>query len=197
MHRSARGWSVRRFERSKGLDTALYETIPLPFFKLLVWESMSRMLKDLVYLQEPKASGEGRNLPHYICVQWPQAQHRKQRGMYKHLSLCHVLPLDNITLHHRVPILPRFCHTGRRLVLFHITSNVISVSSFCCPSLLSLYIHNCMRLTASAGIVLYHLNCYFYSFEYSLSLLTPFIHAPTFNRNTWYCFVTPRYFHVI
>ena len=30
MNRSARGGSVKRFERSNGLDTALYKTIPLP-----------------------------------------------------------------------------------------------------------------------------------------------------------------------
>ena len=31
MNRSAREESVKRFERSNGLDTALYKTIPLPF----------------------------------------------------------------------------------------------------------------------------------------------------------------------
>ena len=30
MNRSARGGKVKRFERSNGLDTALYKTIPLP-----------------------------------------------------------------------------------------------------------------------------------------------------------------------
>ena len=32
MNRSARGWSVKRFERSNRLDTALYKNIPLHFF---------------------------------------------------------------------------------------------------------------------------------------------------------------------
>ena len=35
MNRSARGWSVKRFEQSYGPDTALYKNIPLPFKLLL------------------------------------------------------------------------------------------------------------------------------------------------------------------
>ena len=31
MNRSARGGSVKRFERSNGLDTALYKTLPFTF----------------------------------------------------------------------------------------------------------------------------------------------------------------------
>ena len=33
MNRSARGWSVNWFERSTGLDTALYQSTPLPFYR--------------------------------------------------------------------------------------------------------------------------------------------------------------------
>ena len=32
INRSAREESVKRFERSNGLDTALYKTIPLPLY---------------------------------------------------------------------------------------------------------------------------------------------------------------------
>ena len=32
MNRSARGWSVKRFERSSGLDNAIYMSKPLPFY---------------------------------------------------------------------------------------------------------------------------------------------------------------------
>ena len=37
MNKSVRGWSVKRFERSYGLDTALYKNVPLHFFHTLMW----------------------------------------------------------------------------------------------------------------------------------------------------------------
>ena len=40
MNRSARVWSVKRFEQSYGPDTALYKNIPLPFTFLYMYECM-------------------------------------------------------------------------------------------------------------------------------------------------------------
>ena len=42
--------SVKRFERSNGLDTALYKNIPLPFFYLLGELPMGRIFVSLLKL---------------------------------------------------------------------------------------------------------------------------------------------------
>ena len=49
MNRSARGWSVKQFERSNGLDTALYKIIPLPCYQVDVLWNPEGGLRDNIH----------------------------------------------------------------------------------------------------------------------------------------------------
>ena len=50
MNRSARGGKCKALERSNGLDTALYKTIPLPFFSSSCRLTSLRLMLYFMYL---------------------------------------------------------------------------------------------------------------------------------------------------
>ena len=80
MNRSARGWSVKRFEQSYGPDTALYKNIPLslwpkkrqPPYTQLYALAMTKETTTTLYTAV-RTGDDQRNDNHFIhsCAHWP------------------------------------------------------------------------------------------------------------------------------
>ena len=64
MNRSARGWSVKRFEQSYGPDTVLYKNIPLPFTFLYMYECMYECMFEKMYV----CMYVWKNVGMYLCM---------------------------------------------------------------------------------------------------------------------------------